>query len=71
LRIPGCGIAPESLPHIFDRFYRADSSRDRRTGGNGLGLAIVDQIARQHGAQVDVRNVLEHGTAFLVRSSVK
>jgi two-component system sensor histidine kinase BaeS len=45
----GCGIAAEHLPHVFDRFYRADRSRDRSTGGAGLGLAIVRRLAEAHG----------------------
>jgi signal transduction histidine kinase len=45
----GCGIAPEALGHIFDRFARADAARTRAQGGVGLGLAIVDTIARAHG----------------------
>jgi two-component system sensor histidine kinase BaeS len=45
----GCGIPAEHLPHVFDRFYRADPSRDRATGGAGLGLAIVRRLAEAHG----------------------
>ena len=45
----GEGIAPEDLPHVFDRFYRADRSRARQTGGYGLGLAIVKQLVQAHG----------------------
>jgi signal transduction histidine kinase len=41
----GCGIASDHLPHVFERFYRADPSRDRATGGAGLGLAIVRRLA--------------------------
>ena len=48
----GEGIAPENLPHVFDRFYRADSARGRDTGGTGLGLAIVRAIVETHGGQV-------------------
>ena len=50
----GEGIKPENLPHLFDRFYRADESRNRRSGGSGLGLAIVQQIILAHGGQVGV-----------------
>lgn len=48
----GSGIAPEDIPHVFDRFYRADGSRARTTGGSGLGLAIVKQLVEAHGGQV-------------------
>jgi signal transduction histidine kinase len=48
----GQGIAPEHLPHLFDRFYRVDRSRTRATGGSGLGLAIVKQLVEAHGGRV-------------------
>lgn len=48
----GRGIAPAHLPHLFDRFYRADESRSRATGGAGLGLAIVRQLVAAHGGSV-------------------
>ena len=50
----GIGIDSQSLPHIFDRFYRADSSRARGTGGTGLGLAIAHWIVSKHGGRFDV-----------------
>lgn len=48
----GEGILAEHLPHLFDRFFRADQSRNRRSGGSGLGLAIVQQIVHAHGGEV-------------------
>jgi signal transduction histidine kinase len=51
----GPGIAPEHLPHVFDRFYRVDLARTTH-GGSGLGLAIVQQIARAHGGRVTVQS---------------
>ena len=48
----GAGIAPKHLPFIFDRFYRADASRNRQTGGTGLGLAIVRALITAQGGRV-------------------
>jgi heavy metal sensor kinase len=59
----GSGIAPEHLPHLFDRFYRADLSRDR-SSGTGLGLAIAQAIANAHGGQLRVHNRPEGGATF-------
>lgn len=49
----GEGITAEHLPHLFDRFYRADTARDRAHGGSGIGLAVVDAIVRAHGGTVN------------------
>lgn len=62
----GEGIAPQDLPHIFQRFYRGDRARQRGTGNSGLGLAIVQWIVEAHGGRVDVRSALGRGTAFTV-----
>ena len=63
----GEGIAPEHLPHVFDRFYRSDPSRARTTGGAGLGLAIVRQLVEAHGGQVAVDSAPGAGARFTVR----
>jgi heavy metal sensor kinase len=63
----GIGIAPEDLPHVFERFWRADRVRSRQAGGTGLGLAIARQIADQHGASLDVASEAGRGSTFTVR----
>ena len=62
VRDTGCGIAPEHLPNVFERFYRADSSRTRATGGSGLGLAIVKQLVQAQGGTVDIASTEGLGT---------
>nr|WP_284707745.1 HAMP domain-containing sensor histidine kinase [Sporomusa sphaeroides] len=61
----GVGIAPGDLPHIWERFYKADKSR--ASGGTGLGLAIAKQIIELHGAAVDVISTSGQGTTFIIR----
>jgi two-component system heavy metal sensor histidine kinase CusS len=60
----GHGIAPEDLPHVLDRFYRADGARPRLGQGTGLGLAIVQSIMQLHGGTVSVQSEPHRGTAF-------
>jgi len=64
----GEGIPPDQIPHVFDRFYRADPARSRATGGSGLGLAIVRAIVEAHGGRVGVFSdgVPGHGSTFAV-----
>ncbi|MCB1318576.1 MAG: histidine kinase, partial [Leptospiraceae bacterium] len=62
----GLGIAAEDLPHIFDRFYRADHSRNRKTGGSGLGLAIAKQLVNLHGGHIWAESQPNRGTTFYI-----
>lgn len=62
----GIGIAQEDLPHIFDRFYRVDTSRSRLSGGTGLGLAIVQHIAELYKAEITVESEVAKGSCFIV-----
>ncbi|HHW07533.1 MAG TPA: HAMP domain-containing protein, partial [Clostridia bacterium] len=62
----GAGIAPEDLPYIFERFYRADKSRNRLTGGAGIGLTITKAIVDAHNGTIQVHSRVNEGTEFLV-----
>lgn len=62
VRDEGIGIAAQDLPYIFDRFYRSDSSRARKTGGSGLGLSIMKWIIDRHGGSIEVISRKEIGT---------
>lgn len=62
----GVGISSEELPHIFERFYRGDSSRTRETGGAGLGLALVKELIEAMGGTVSVESVPGRGSRFCV-----
>ncbi|GGZ13229.1 sensor histidine kinase [Streptomyces poonensis] len=66
VRDTGKGISAEDLPHLFDRFWRADASRGRATGGSGLGLSIARQIVTDHRGTIEVRSTVGAGTAFTV-----
>lgn len=65
VRDDGEGIAAEHLPHLFERFYRADGARGRASGGTGLGLAIARAICRAHGGDIEVRSSPGHGATFI------
>lgn len=60
----GVGIDPADLPHIFDYFYRADRARAKDTGGTGLGLAVVRQLAAAHGGRVEAVSTPGQGSVF-------
>lgn len=62
----GVGIDPEDLPHLFERFYRADTSRSRASGGSGLGLSIVKGLVESHGGQISVDSEKGAGTTFRI-----
>lgn len=66
IRDTGIGIPEKDIPFIFDRFYRSDRSRSRKTGGTGLGLAIAKHIALRYGALFKVTSELDKGSCFIV-----
>ncbi|MGW7425239.1 sensor histidine kinase [Streptomyces sp. NPDC054813] len=63
----GKGIAPDDLPHVFERFWRAEKSRSRRTGGSGLGLPIVRHLVAAHGGTVEAASEPGKGAEFTLR----
>src|SRR6266566_7335662 len=63
----GIGISPEDLPHIFERFYRADQTRSHDRGGSGLGLAIVQSIVQEHQGSIEVESTPGKGSTFILK----
>ncbi|MET3292906.1 UNVERIFIED_CONTAM: signal transduction histidine kinase [Brevibacillus sp. OAP136] len=63
----GSGIAPEDVPHIFDRFYKGDKSRNRTASGSGLGLAISHKIIKRSGGEIEVQSEPGKGTVFTIK----
>ena len=69
IRDTGKGIPPEDLPHVFDRFYRADPSRSRlsqKIGGSGLGLAIAREFVEAQGGKIAINSKLGVGTTLML-----
>ena len=62
----GIGISKEEQENIFDRFYRVDKSRNKETGGMGLGLAIAKTIANVNGAEIKLKSELGKGSMFII-----
>ena len=62
----GAGIPAEALPHVFERFYRADKARSRESGGAGLGLAIAKAICIAHDAEIKIASSEGQGSRFIV-----
>ena len=70
IRDDGVGIGAADLPHVFDRFYRADPARSRDPGGSGLGLSIAKWVASEHGGSLELESRLGVGTSVTVRLPV-
>ena len=66
VRDNGKGISATDLPHIFEHFYRADLARDRKSGGSGIGLAIVKQLVELHSGRVEVKSEIGIGSEFTI-----
>ena len=71
VRNTGAPISPEDLPHVFDRFYRADKARTGGAGGHGLGLAIARAIAEEHGGTLTASSTQAEGTVFAATLPLK
>ena len=71
VRNTGAPISPEDLPHVFDRFYRADKARTSGAGGHGLGLAIARAIAEEHGGTLTASSTQAEGTVFTATLPLK
>jgi signal transduction histidine kinase len=67
VRDSGIGIAEQDLPHVFERFYRADQARPRETRGSGLGLSIAKWIAENHNGSIELLSQPGHGTKVTIR----
>jgi signal transduction histidine kinase len=63
----GIGIAESEIPHIFERFYRVEKSRNKKSGGSGLGLAITKGLVEELGGSITVKSQLHIGSTFTVK----
>ncbi|MBA3874075.1 MAG: hypothetical protein H0X30_33495, partial [Anaerolineae bacterium] len=66
----GIGIAKDDLPHIFERFYRADQARSTTSGSSGLGLSIVQKIVEAHNGIISVDSLVDQGSTFTLKLPV-
>ena len=67
VRDTGIGMEQDALPHVFDRFWRADKVRSRSEGGTGLGLSLASQIVQKLGGIINVESEIGRGSKFTVR----
>lgn len=63
----GIGISEEDIPYIFERFYRSDVSRNKETGGTGIGLTITKSFVEAHKGSIEIRSSLKEGSTFIVK----
>ena len=70
IRDTGVGIPEESVEHVFERFYRVDKARARKTGGSGLGLSIVRNMVERNGGQISLESKVGEGSLFTLRCPV-
>ena len=66
VRDDGPGIPEEDISHLFERFYRVDKSRSKKTGGMGIGLAITKAIVKMHGGEISAENQTGQGAVFTI-----
>ena len=62
----GMGIPEDAISHVFERFYRVDKARSRKSGGSGLGLSIVRNLVERNQGHIDIESTLGAGTTFTV-----